>query len=87
MKSFKFVPLFVLGIAVVGHTLPQKDIAEDIAARYIPQNGNQNEQHRLPDAPRAPAPPPGPGCRIEYETKFDIEEVESTRQECRQFTE
>lgn len=86
MKSFKVIPLFVLGIAVVCHTLPQKDIAEDVAARH--GYGNTNVQgHRRPDAPRAPAPDPGPGCTIEYETKFSIDYVESTRQECRQWTE
>lgn len=88
MKSFKLLSILILGFAMVCHTFPQNDIDNDVAARYGIQSGNQNSQnHRRPDAPRAPAPSAGPGCRIEYETKYDIVEEESTRQECRQWKE
>ena len=76
MESFVLLPLFIISIAVVSHTLPQKDIAEDNAAKLVPQN-DQSQAHRLPDR----------GCRIKYETKFNIEEVESVRQECKQWNE
>lgn len=96
MDFFRFVPIFILGFVVVCHAFPfpQNDVNEenevdkDVAPRYGVQSANQNSQsHRLPDRPRAPAPNPGPGCRIEYETKYEIEDVESTRQECSWTTE
>jgi hypothetical protein len=83
--DFRFIPIFIVGLAVVCHTLPfpQEDVENDVEPRYGVQSSNINNQnHRLPDRPRAPAPNPGPGCRIEYETIYEIVEDETTSQKC-----
>lgn len=82
--DFRFWPIFIVGFAAVCHTFPQSDIDEDVASRYGVQSSNQNNgNHRNPDSPRAPAPDPGRGCRWEYETKYEVKDVESTEQKCR----
>jgi hypothetical protein len=86
MELFSLLPLLIISIAGVSYTLPQNDIAEEIAAKLVPES-IKSQDHRLPDSLPAPALGTGKGCRIKYETKFEIEEVESVRQECRQWTE
>merc|ERR1711963_263647 len=81
------------GLAVLCHSLPfpQEDAENDIEPRHGVQSNlnNQNhrrpnnQNHRNPDRPRAPAPNPGPGCRIEYETIYEIIEDETFDQKCR----
>lgn len=78
MQSLLFLPLLVVSISVVCHTLPQNDIFEDIVAKHGPQV-NKSKIHRLAG--------PEQGCRIKYETKFVIKEVENVRPECTQWTE
>jgi len=84
MELFALLPLLIISIAGVSYTLPQNDIAEEIAAKLVSEI-NKSQDHRINDA--LPALGIGKGCRIKYETKFEIEEIESVRQECRQWTE
>ena len=86
--DFRILPILVVGLALYCHSLPfpQDDAENDIEPRYGVQSTNLNNvlnNHRLPDRPRAPAPNPGPGCRIEYETIYEIVEDERTEQKCR----
>jgi len=91
--DFRILPILVVGLAVLSHSLPfpQEDAENDIEPRYGVQSNlnNQNnrrpnnQNHRNPDRPRAPAPNPGPGCRIEYETIYEIIEDETFDQKCR----
>jgi len=93
MRLILVLPCIVIAISVVSNAFPTDDntddtLADDVGLRYGPQNGQrpfQQQPQRRPDATRAPAL--DPGCRIVYETKFEVEEVESVRQECRQWTE
>jgi len=78
MKSLLVLPFLVVSISVVCHTLPQNDIAEDIAAKHGPQI-NKSEAHRLVE--------PKQGCQIKYVTKFQIQEVENVRTECSEWIE
>ena len=85
-KLLRLLSTFLVGCIVVCNAFPQNEIDDDVAARYGIQSGNQQSQnHVVPD--RSPALNPGPGCRIEYETKYEIVEEESTRQECRRWVE
>jgi hypothetical protein len=85
-KILRLLSTFLVGCIVVCNAFPQNEIDDDVAARYGIQSGNQQSQnHVVPD--RSPALNPGPGCRIEYETKYEIVEEESTRQECRRWVE
>merc|ERR1712018_991803 len=75
-----------IGFAVVSHAFPspQNDIEDDVASRYGSQGVNQNNQnHRVPDRNRTPFPDAGQGCRWEFQTKYDVENVESNEQKCR----
>merc|ERR1712038_2209658 len=91
--NFTILPILVVGLAVFCHSLPfpQEEAENDIEPRYGVQTNlnNQNhrnpnnQNHRNPDRPRAPAPNPGPGCRIEYETIYEIIEDETFDQKCR----
>ena len=89
MDSFLKLPLLLIAMSVVCHTLPQNDIAENIAAKHelkinskqTQQNNKEekSEDHRIAG--------PGQGCTIRYETKFEVQVVENIRQECNEWTE
>ena len=81
----RILPILVVGLAVVCHTLPspKEDAENDIEPKYGVQSKVDDQNHRLPNRPRAPAPNPGPGCRIEYETIHEIIEDETFDQKCR----
>jgi len=83
--DFRFLFIGMVGLVVVCNTAPSppSDIDEDVASRYGVQGINQNNQnHRNPDTPRAPHQDPGRGCRWEYETKYEVKNVETTDQKC-----
>jgi len=83
--DFRFLFIWTVSLVVVCNTAPSppNDIDEDVASRYGVQGINQNHQNnRNPDAPRAPHQDPGRGCRWEYETKYEVKDVETTDQKC-----
>ena len=76
--EYRILPILVVGLAVFCHTHPfrQEDAENDIQPRYGVQSNVDIQNHRQPNRPLAPAPKPGPGCRIEYETIYEtIEDV------------
>jgi hypothetical protein len=89
MDSFLKLSLLVISMSVVCYTLPQNDIAENIAEKHgleinNKQTQQQNQEHQSEDHRIA-----GPvlGCTIRYETKFEVQHVENIRQECNEWTE
>ena len=100
MKALLVLSFVVIGTFVCSHAFPvdeqdvtfvdEKDVTsadeQDVDLRYGVQSGN-SQPHRRPNAPRPSAPEPGPGCRIEYQTKYEVQEVESVKQECKHWTE
>jgi hypothetical protein len=78
MYSLNILRVLVIAMSVVCHTLPQNDIAKNIAAKHGLQE-EKSEDHRITG--------PQYGCKIRYETKFEIQEIESVRQECNHYTE
>ena len=89
MDSFLKLPLLLITISVVCHTLPQNDIAENIAAKHkleinSKQTHQNNKEERSEDHRIAG---PVQGCTIRYETKFEVHEVENVRKECNEWTE
>merc|ERR1711874_434583 len=83
--DFRFLFIWTVSLVVVCNTAPSppNDIDEDVASRYGVQGINQNHQNnRNPDTPRAPHQDPGRGCRWEYETKYEVKDVETTDQKC-----
>jgi len=81
--------LLFISFVVACHTLPQNDIANQIAEKQgldidsntsQPQNKEiKSEDHRIADHVQ--------GCTIRYETKFEVKEIENIRQECKEWTE
>jgi len=81
--------LLLISFAVACHTLPQNDIANQIAEKQgltidskqsQPQNEEiKSEDHRIAGHVQ--------GCTIRYETKFEVQEIENIRQECKEWTE
>jgi len=102
MRSFVIITSLLLNVIVFSHAYPQIDLPkliknilniddgdDDVSERYQTQN-NQGSIN-WDSAEGLPSPvqnqPLGPGCRIEYETKYEIIEEESTKNECREWTE
>jgi len=100
MKLLVVLSFIIVGTTVCSNAFPvdeenvafvdEEDVSsadeQDVDVRYGIQSGNA-QPHRRPNAPRPSAPSPGPGCRIEYQTKYEVKEVESVKQECRHWTE
>ena len=80
-----FVVLSIVAIGVVGLAQARPQDVDDVEARYgRPNNANQQRPTRRPVIQ---APAPDPGCRTEYETKYEIQEIENTERKCEQWTE
>ena len=101
MRSFIIITSLLLHLSVFSHAYPQIDLpkliknilniddGDDISERYQTQNNKGSINWDSTRGPPSPVQnqPLGPGCRIEYETKYEIIEEESTKNECREWTE
>ena len=102
MRPLIIITSLLLNISVFSDAYPQIDLpkliknilniddgGDDVSAKYGAQNNQGSINWDSTGGPPSPVQnqPLGPGCRIEYETKYEIIEEESTKNECREWTE